>query len=255
MIDQKPEKTYRQTDVPAGIESLRLDISGHRVHCLRIGKGPPVVFIHGGASDSRDWLPVMAAVSGRYACYAPDLIGYGQSERKKEGYYLSDFSDFLVEFIDSFDIKNPVLVGHSFGARVCLEAALRHPGRFSGIVLVDAAGLGKVTRFGSYLMTFFWLARKLTRRPQPYPRFLTREGENTDWLCSGELPRITAPTLLVWKQCDPYLPVSLARRAAKLIPGAQLIEVPGFGHAPHKQDPDGFNRLLFEFLNSAGFCH
>jgi 2-hydroxymuconate-semialdehyde hydrolase len=230
------------------VSSGWLDIGAHRVHYLKSGSGPPVVLLHGGASDSRDWLGTMAALSGRFTFFAPDIIGFGQSDRKEAGYYLSDFTDFAVAFIDRLGVDRPAVVGHSFGARVGLDVALLHPEKVSKLVLIDAAGLGRVTRFGSALMTGFWGLRRFLRRRQPYPRFLSRDGDDPDWACLEELPRLKTPTLLVWKRGDPYLPVAIARRAARLIPGACLEVLPGYGHAPHKQDTKAFVRLLGDFL-------
>jgi pimeloyl-ACP methyl ester carboxylesterase len=233
---------------PDGVSSHWLDIGDHRVHYLKSGGGPPVLLLHGGASDSRDWLGTMAALPGRYSFYAPDIIGFGRSERKETGYYLSDFSDFAAALIDRLELERPAVVGHSFGARVGLGVALRHPEKVSKLVLIDAAGLGKVSGFGSALLTGFWRLRWALHRPQPYPRFLSREGDDPDWACVAELPGLQTPTLLVWKRGDLYLPVANARRAARLIPRARLVVLPGFGHAPHKQDTAAFARLLGEFL-------
>jgi pimeloyl-ACP methyl ester carboxylesterase len=233
-----------------GVASLRLDVSGHRVHYLKSGGGPPVLLLHGGASDSRDWLGTMAALSGRFTFYAPDIIGFGQSGRKEAGYYLSEFTDFALDLIGRLALDGLAVVGHSLGARIGLDVALRQPEKVSKLVLIDAAGLGKVTRFGSALMTVFWGLRQLLRRPQPYPRFLHHEGDDPDWACLAELPTLKTPTLLVWKRLDPYLPVAIARRAARLIPGARLEVLPGYGHAPHKQDTKTFVRLLGDFLGS-----
>jgi pimeloyl-ACP methyl ester carboxylesterase len=207
------------------------------------------VLIHGGASDSRDWVGTIASLSHHHTLYAPDLIGFGQSERNEEGYYLSDFSDFILGFIDKLGLEKPVLVGHSFGARVCLDVALQGHEKVSKLVLVDASGLGKVSRFGSAILTVFWALRKLFKRPQPYPTFLAREGDDYDHVSIDKLSRLATPTLLIWKRYDLYLPLSIARRAERLIPGARLVTLPGFGHAPHDQNRDAFNRLLLDFLD------
>jgi len=235
------------------IESLNLEIVSHNVHYLKAGSGAPVVLLHGGASDSRDWVDTMAILSHRFSVYAPDIIGYGLSDRNKEGYYLSDFTEFIKGFIDTLGLDSPVLVGHSLGGRLCLEVALRHPEKVRKLVLVDASGLGKVSRWGNFLFTFFWALRKVLRQPQPYPKFLAKEGEDLNWLCLDELPGIKVPTLIVWKRYDPYLPLALARRARELIPGARLVVVPGYGHAPHKQGnyKESFNCLLLDFLDHA----
>jgi pimeloyl-ACP methyl ester carboxylesterase len=236
-------------DIPAGIESLETEIKGRRTHYLQAGSGPPVVLLHGGASDSRDWLRTMAALSHRFTFYAPDLLGFGQNARDEAGYYLEDFIEAIEEFIITLGLDNPDIAGHSFGGRVGAGLAIRQRVKVRNLVLIDTAGLGSVTWFGSSLMTFFWALRQLFRKPQPYPRFLTKEGEDTNWLCVNELTSLKMPMLFVWKRHDPYFPVSLARRAEKIIPGVRLEIFPGFGHAPNKQDNEAFNRLLLDFLS------
>jgi pimeloyl-ACP methyl ester carboxylesterase len=233
----------------SGIESLPLTVNGHRTHYLKAGSGAPVVLVHGGASDSRDWVNTMAALSHRFTLYAPDLIGFGQSDRNENGYYLSDFSDFLLEFMDALELRSPVLAGHSFGARVCLEVARLHQERIQKLILIDASGLGKISALGNALFTAFWALRKLIGRPQPYPRFLAKEGEDYSWVGRESLQSLRMPTLLVWKRFDPYMPLSIARRAEELIPGAKLAVLPGYGHAPHQHNSDAFNRILLDFLD------
>jgi pimeloyl-ACP methyl ester carboxylesterase len=236
----------------SNIDSRRLKVNGHGAHYLKAGSGPPVVLLHGGASDSRDWIPTMASLADRFAFYAPDLVGFGQSERDGKGYYLSDFSDFVLDFIDALRLERPALVGHSFGARVCLDAALKRQEQVSRLVIMDASGLGKMSWLGSALFTFFWGLRKVMNRPQPFPRFLEKEGDDYNNVSDEVLRRLKTPTLIVWKRHDPYMPVAIARRAAKLIPGAKLVVLPGYGHAPNKQDRDVFNKLLVEFLDATG---
>jgi pimeloyl-ACP methyl ester carboxylesterase len=235
-------------DGVSGISSLELKVQGRRAHYLKAGSGPPVVLLHGGASDSRDWLMTMAALAHRFTFYAPDLLGFGQNDRDEAGYYLTDFIEFIEEFIIALGLDNPDIAGHSFGGRVGAGVAIRERVKIGKLVLIDTAGFGKVTRFGSFLMTVFWALRRLSHQPQPYPRFLTREDEDTSWLCVNELPALRTPVLLIWKRHDPYFPVSLARRAEKLIPGVRLEVLPGFGHAPNKQNIEAFNRLLLDFL-------
>jgi pimeloyl-ACP methyl ester carboxylesterase len=235
-------------EIPKEIDSLALEIKGLKAHYLKAGSGPAVVLLHGGASDSRDWLQTMAGLSGRFTFYAPDFPGFGKNERNEAGYYLSDFIEFIEEFILKLGLENPDIVGHSFGARVGAGVAIRGKVKVRRLVLSDAAGFGKVTLFGSSLMTVFWALHQVFRKTQPYPRFLSREGESIYWLCLDELPSLKTPTLLIWKQLDPYMPISLAYKALKLIPGATLKVVPGFGHAPNKQDSEIFNKLVLDFL-------
>jgi pimeloyl-ACP methyl ester carboxylesterase len=235
----------------AGIESLRLKIYNYDMHYLKAGSGPPVLLVHGGASDARDWIPTMLSLGDRFSFYAPDLLGFGRSERDEKGYYLSEFSDCLLGFIDAMQLERPALVGHSFGARICLDTALKRQEQVSRLVISDASGLGKMSWLGSSLFTFFWALRKVINKPQPFPRFLAKEGDDYNNVSDEVLRRLTTPTLIVWKRFDPYMPLKLARRAAGLIPGSRLVVVPGYGHAPAKQNRDFFNRLLTEFLSDS----
>lgn len=238
-------------DLPAGgaIESLRLKVAGHQAHYLRAGSGPPVVLLHGGASDSRDWVETMAALSHSYSLYAPDLIGYGLSHRDKSGYYLSDFVEFVLGFIQALGLDSQVLVGHSLGGRVCLDVALRCPERVRKLVLIDTTGFGRLARWGNFLGMTAWGMRSLLGRPQPYPKLLKEDGQDKDWRCLEELPALEVPTLIVWNRRDPYYPLAGALRARELIPNSRLEVFPGYGHAPHLQRRDYFNSLLLNFLD------
>jgi pimeloyl-ACP methyl ester carboxylesterase len=234
------------------IESLKINVNGRQAHYLKAGSGPPVVLIHGGASDSSDWMSTMTALSDRFSFYAPDMLGYGQSERNESGYYLSDYTDFLVGFIDTLKLDKPVLVGHSLGGRFCLDVAIKDPAKVSKLVLIDTTGLGNMSVFGNFLQIFFWGYRKALRRPQPFPNFRMRPGEKFHHKYDKELRHLKVPTLLVWKSLDPYLPVALGRRAVKMIPGAKLVVLNGYGHAPHQKDKDrpAFYKILTNFLDN-----
>lgn len=232
------------------MESLWLNVDGRRSHYLKTGGGPPVILLHGGASDCRDWLPTMETLAGRFTLYAPDLPGFGESDRDEKGYYLGDFTDFLLGFIEALKIEKPALVGHSFGGRVCLDAALKDQDRISRLVLADSSGLAKISWLGNALFAGFSGLRSMLGKRQPFPKFLAKEGEDYNRVADNVLRGLKVPTLIVWKRHDLYLPAAIGRRAAKLIPGAKLVVLPGFGHAPNKQDREAFNKLLVEFIIS-----
>ena len=231
------------------VESLKTRIGDNEMHYLKAGDGLPVVFLHGGASDSRDWVVAMNTLCQSYALYAPDLPGYGRNDRTRRGRHLSEFIDFTRSFVQSLGLDSPTLVGHSLGGRVCLEIALRYPQGVGKLVLVDAAGLGDISRWGKLLHTSIWNTRRALKIPQPYPAILPEVGEAGQWNCMPRLPGLTVPTLLVWKRHDPYFPLSIPRKAKQLISEASLVVVPGYGHAPHKQNADYFNKYLRIFLD------
>jgi pimeloyl-ACP methyl ester carboxylesterase len=230
------------------VENLTTTVNGAKAHYLKAGSGPPVVLFHGGASDSRDWLETMEALAHSYTVLAPDMIGFGQSDRSKPGYYLSDFTEFATGFIHELGYDSQALVGHSLGGRVCLEIALLHPEKVRQLVLIDTVGFGRLARWGMYIGAFMYWLRRFLRMPQPYPRYLKHVHEDREWMCLDMLPQLKPPTLLIWNERDPYYSVSQAARAVELIPDAHLEIFPGYGHAPHMKSRERFNSLLLDFL-------
>jgi len=235
----------------SGIESLNVKIGKRQAHYLKAGSGPPVVLIHGGASDSNDWAETMTALSQSYTLYAPDMLGYGLSDRDKTSYYLSEFVDFTLGFIQALGLDSAALalVGHSIGGRVCLEIALQHPEKVRRLVLIDTVGFARLARWGTFLGAAAWAIREALGRRQPYPRFLKKDGEDKDWRCLDRLTTLKVPTLVIWNSRDPYYPLREAIQAKQLIPEVRFEIFPGYGHAPHVKNRDYFNNLLLSYLN------
>jgi pimeloyl-ACP methyl ester carboxylesterase len=236
------------------IESLDLKIGERKAHYLKAGRGSPVVLLHGGASDSRDWTETMPALSQSYTLYAPDMLGYGLTDRDKPGYYLSEFVDFTLDFIQKLGLDSVALVGHSIGGRVCLEIALQHPEKVRRLVLINSVGFARLARWGTFLGAAAWAIREVMGRRQPYPRFLTRDGEDKDWRCLDKLTTLKVPTLIIWSSRDPYYPLKEAIQAKHLIPGVRFEIFPGYGHAPHAKQRDYFNNLLLSYLDHDQPC-
>jgi pimeloyl-ACP methyl ester carboxylesterase len=232
-----------------GVETLTLKVGDDSIFLRKAGEGPPVLLLHGGACDSADWVETMVPLSGSYTFYAPDLVGYGQSDRNRDGYYLSDFTDSTQGLIEALGLDSPlVIVGHSLGGRVALDIALNHPDKVRKLALIDTTGFSRLARWGSFLGTMAYLIRRLLGRPQPYPRFMMENGAVPDWVCLDRLPELKMPTLILWNRRDPYYTVKGALRAKELMPQAQLEIMPRYGHAPHRTERDSFNKLLAAFL-------
>jgi len=242
------EKTTPQSSAN-GVETLTVKVGDDNIFLRKAGKGPPVLLLHGGACDSGDWVDTMVPLSGAHTFYAPDLVGYGLSERNREGYYLSDFTKSTMGVIEALNLGFPLtIVGHSLGGRVALDIALKHPDKVRKLALIDTTGFCRLARWGAFLGTMAYLIRKVLRRPQPYPKFMTENGAMPDWICLDRLPEIKMPTLIVWNSRDPDYTVKGALKAKELMPEAQLEIMPGYGHAPHRTNRDSFNNLLAAFL-------
>ena len=69
-----------------------IGVDGYRAGYYRAGAGAPVVFLHGGASDGRDWQPLSGVLGDEYTCLAPDFPGFGLSDHPREAYSLADYA-------------------------------------------------------------------------------------------------------------------------------------------------------------------
>ena len=236
------------------IQSFDLKIGERKAHYLKAGSGCPVVLLHGGASDSNDWAETIPALSQHYSLYAPDMLGYGQTDRDKPSYYLSEFVDFTLDFIQKLGLDSISLVGHSLGGRVCLEIALQHPEKVRKLVLIDTVGFARLARWGTFLGAAAFFIRRALGRRQPYPRFLIKAGEDKDWRCLDKLKTLKVPALVIWSSRDPYYPLKEAIRAKHLIPDVRFEIFPGYGHAPHAKNRDYFNNLLLNYLDHDQPC-
>jgi len=247
MAEGQDVSVDQQGGSPVG--RAQIEVDGCRIHYLKSGSGAPVLLLHGGASDSRDWLGTIDVLSESHTLYAPDMIGYGRSDRSKDVYGLADFVEFALGFMEALDLGRAVLVGHSLGGRVCMEVAMRHSDRVQKLVLVDTAGFSELAFWGNLLGALTWNLRRVLRLSKPYPTFQKENGGYGDWVCLEDLPAIEVPTLIVWSRFDPYYALGGARKAVRLLPQARLETLPCCGHAPHVKRRNTFNNLLREFLD------
>ena len=194
-------------------------------------EGMPVVLVHGGAGDRRDWTRSFPAIASSYRVFAPDLIGYGESSRPGGKYDIGLFSRFLTDFMDALGLERAALVGHSLGARACLEIAMRDPDRVAKLVLVSPVGFGGLSVSGYILGTAGWALSKAVRRALPYPPLdIQLKDPNPQGFRD-----VRCPTLVLWGRADMFFPSKYARRAVELIPDSRLkIFTPVRARAPQE---------------------
>lgn len=220
-------------------------MAGLNIHYKCLGKGPPVVFVHGGGNDWHEWKKNLAFIAQRFQVYAPDLPGFGLSQPPETPVSPTWSIGFLKNFLDSLGINNTHLVGHSMGAMMSIAFAASYPKSVKKLILIDASGLGKLSRMGWLLLSIFrtidrWQGKKRG------PKYSVRPIEK--WQVLDELTKIKSPTLIVWGRNDIYLPVSHSRLAHTLVPDSQLYIFPCCGHAPQRKYSTRFNSLIMQFL-------
>lgn len=273
---------------PAGtpLVARYITVDSTQIRYIDTGRGPAVVLIHGLAASMYSWrhtiLPV--AQSG-FRVIAYDNRGFGFSDKPSHGYTNKACVDLLFGLLDSLGVSEASLVGHSMGGAIAAEAALDHPGRVRGLVLVDAAGLA--VRWPFMLRVGHWpivgaLFDRLRGRAATagilkalygVPSRVTAEDVDQYYAPIAEpgfgrslrgvlgqfrfdalrdrLGQVATPTLVTWGTEDRLIPITIGQSMADQIPGALMIRFPGAGHAVPEEVPLAFNQALIAFLEHA----
>jgi 2-hydroxymuconate-semialdehyde hydrolase len=119
--------------------------AGLKTNYLEAGKGEPVILIHGsgpGVTAYANWRLTIPSLAQKYRVLAPDIAGFGYTERKADTQYTLDFwVRHLTEWMDAVGVKKARFIGNSFGGALTLAIAARHPERVESFVLMGAAGV------------------------------------------------------------------------------------------------------------------
>jgi len=119
-------------------ESKFVDINGSKMHYVDVGKGDPILFLHGQPTSSYLWRNVIPYLQKNGRCIAPDLIGMGKSGKPDIAYTFDDHYDYLVKFIEKLNLKNITLVIHDWGSGLGFHYAKYHPNNIKGIAFMEA---------------------------------------------------------------------------------------------------------------------
>jgi pimeloyl-ACP methyl ester carboxylesterase len=245
------------------------------------GDGFPIVFSHGMLMDRTMFEPQLAGLSGRYRTIAFDHRSRG--DEGAQPFDLYDLAGDLIALLDERHIEQCILVGMSLGGFMAIRAAIRHPDRIRGIVVVGAGALPyepearerSERHFGAHrhedpIERAFAAAEAekhfspITRRRRPElaahwtERFATRTGTQTwhetlAWSrqddVRGVVADLRAPVLLVHGDEDEAIPLEAALATHRLIPGSRLHVVAFAGHGVNLEKPDVVNDAIGDFAD------
>lgn len=100
------------------------------------GEGQPVIILHGLFGQSDNWVTVGRRIADQFHVYIPDQRNHGQSPHTSIHSFPA-MADDLDEFIEEYQIDNPILIGHSMGGKVAMTYALENPGKVKKLVVID----------------------------------------------------------------------------------------------------------------------
>jgi pimeloyl-ACP methyl ester carboxylesterase len=130
--------TTAQTRGRIGIQDRFASANGVRFHYLIAGKGDPVLLLHGYAETSHMWRPLMVELAKTHTVIAPDLRGFGQSSKPRNGYDKKTLAQDVHALAMSLGYQRTIVVGHDIGLMVAYAYAAQYPTEVDRIVLMDA---------------------------------------------------------------------------------------------------------------------
>ena len=261
--------------------------SGIRTNVHDIGAGPPVLLIHGsgpGVSAWANWRLLMPELAQRSRVIAPDMVGFGFTDRPAaQRYDMDAWVAQAIGVLDALDVERTDLVGNSFGGGLALALTIRHPERVRRLVLMGSvgvpfpitAGLDAVWGYTPSLaamrtlMGVFAHDRRLVTdelaklryeasiRPgfqESYAALFPAPRQRwIDAMASREedIRRIAHETLVVHGREDQIIPFSNSTTLSSLIPRAQLHIYPHCGHWTQIEHAARFARLVGDFFTEA----
>ncbi|WP_373089088.1 alpha/beta fold hydrolase [Sneathiella sp.] len=138
------------------ISSSFATVNGVRLHYLSIGKGEPIILLHGYAETSHMWVPLMTELAKTHQVIAPDLRGAGDSEAPQDGYTKAMLAQDVHALAQKLGYKSVEIVGHDIGLMVAYAYAAQYPSEVSKIVLMDAFLPGVGDWKSVWLMRDLW---------------------------------------------------------------------------------------------------
>lgn len=258
-----------------------VEVNGLRLACRRAGQGRMVLFVHGGAEDSRTWSLQLEALSDEFTVVAWDEPGAGESDDIPATFSLAEYADSLAGLARAVADEPVCLVGLSWGTTVILELYRRHPEVVRSMVLADAYA-GWLGSLGPEEAAARLAAvRRAVSDPEadgdPMPGLFAGQppGHVVDLLAamaagvrpasalaaatamaradlSDVLPQVAVPVQLVWGALDARSPLAVAHAFERRIPHAELAVIPDCGHCSHLEAPAAFTDVVRRFLRARG---
>lgn len=259
----------------AGMHAKSVDVANHRLRYFEGGDGPPLVLVHGLGSSSEDWSLVIGQLTRGHRVYAPDLLGWGGSDKPRDGdYSIAAQTELLRGFLDAVHVARADVGGISMGGWIALRLAATHPERVQRLVLIDSIGLDFRTPLGESAFApetmdearrLLWLqSDQFAKLPDFVVADFLRRARRESWLLrasmhsmlsrrdvlDGKLQRVTMPALIVWGTNDRLAPPSLAARLHQELPQSRVVMIEGCGHLAVIECRAKAMPAIVDFLNA-----
>ena len=280
-------RPLKPISVPADIPGKFIPVNSQNIRYIDTGSGLPLLFLHGFGASIYSWRKNLEPIAKYHRVCAPDLPGFGYSDKPLDADYSIDaYADFVVQFMDRLHIPRAILVGHSLGGGIALLTSLKYPSRVLALILLDAEAypikpplmltVAKLPLVRSVVHRAIgkWVVRISLQRSfhnpalitaplvnEYYRPFLTENGKAApirvlqamDFEKLRELPgryrSIRQKTLIIWGREDQISRTHLAHKLKKDLPNSRLRIIPKCGHLVQEEKAEAVNREIIRFAS------
>lgn len=261
------------------VEEKFLQVGADRIRYLKSGSGKrTLVLVHGLGASAERWNSIIPRLADDFCVVAPDLIGFGYSDKPHANYTMDLFLDFMQKFLEMADVCKPTMIGASMGGQIAAEFASTHPRCVDKLVLVSPSGtMNKPTpALDAYILASLYPNKHnataafemmqpsgeindefidsfVTRMKLPNAKLAfmsTVLGLSNTQLGEDKMGAISAPTLLVWGSNDAVIPIEHAYKFASMIQDCEFFRMEGYGHAPFAESPSVFVDRVHKFMGT-----
>jgi haloalkane dehalogenase len=137
---EQPSQLAPRLEISADypFESHYIDVYGSKIHYIEVGVGNPILILHGNPTWSYIWRNIIPYLKPLGRCIAPDLIGFGRSDKPNIAYRWTDHVRYLEKFIEKMNLRNMILVLHDQGSSLGFHYAMRHEQNVQGLAFFEA---------------------------------------------------------------------------------------------------------------------
>jgi pimeloyl-ACP methyl ester carboxylesterase len=265
-------------------ESRTIDAGGIETSYLEAGSGETVLMLHGsgpGVSALANWQHNMPTLAQRFHVLAPDIVGFGTTERPEDIVYsLRAWTDHIWAFMDARGIEKARIIGNSLGGRIALQIATDQPDRIAKMVLMGTPGVGMTPTEGlaalrAYEPSHDGMRALLRNYFAADPAMITddlvkiryeasiadgayeayramffdpRHAGSDLGITQNEVRAIATPTLLIHGREDKVVPLQVALTMVGLLPNADLHVFSACGHWTQIERADEFSAVVADYL-------
>lgn len=261
------------------MQEEQIHIEGNRIRYLKAGSSKKnLVLIHGIGASAERWEFVIPQLSKHFTVFVPDLIGFGYSDKPNVDYTTEFFAKFLFSFLQTLGLEKTAVVGSSLGGQIAIEYAFNNQNSVNKLVLVSPAGAmkGSTPALDAYVMAALYPDHEIAKNaftmmtgnnsevsPHIIENFVQRmKMPNAKFAFMSTLlglkhaPEITTrlevidvPTLVVWGELDPVIPVKYAKEFVQKIKDCRFYQMQNCGHTPFVDAPEKFSKVVLDFLS------